>query len=82
MALRYSQLKDKPKHRLKALMTKFDARIGELNTIVINSRKLGIPISEEAKAVIEQKILYYYSEHFKVSQVRKGITEEFINFKK
>ena len=48
MALRYSQLKDKPLHRLNALTTKLFRRIFELDAIIINSKKFGIPITEEA----------------------------------
>jgi CCR4-NOT transcriptional regulation complex NOT5 subunit len=69
MGLRLSQLENKPEHRLKAMMKKHWGRIGNLESIIRNSKTFNIPLSPITENAIQDKIKYYQKELFKISDV-------------
>lgn len=69
MALRLSQLENKPEHRLKAMIKKHWMRIRKLEDILINCRTFNIPISIITENAINDKIEYYRHELYKINEV-------------
>lgn len=69
MLIRYSQLKDKPKHRLNAMVKKFWSRIIELNCIVKECKKFGIPMGDDALEKINERKKYYHEQLYRVNNV-------------
>ena len=69
MALRLSQLENKPEHRLKAMMRKYWSKITRLEAILNNSKTFDIPLPHVTESAVNDKIEYYRHELFKINDV-------------
>lgn len=63
---KFSKLKDKPEHRLRALMAKEVNRIRKLNSLLTISKEFNIPLNSVIIDDINNKIKYCLKEKNKI----------------